>query len=308
MTELFRRDCLVRVQVAAPEAGTDQAAAIELQGLDVQFQVEKNLQNEPNKCSLTMYNLLPETARALEALNTYDPKRSKGEKRAKGKWDGKSARAPKSGKIRVEIEAGYVGLRGLIFRGDLRRATTERTRTGTTTKIEGEDGGRSILASRIRETFPEGTSYLTVAKACISAMGLGTGNITDVEDLLGALKVSGGLTLSGVASQELTAVTRRLGARWSVQNGVMRWERRDREKARGYLLSKDTGMVGYPVRTSTGEVEVVALLNPELQVGGYVTLESVVQQYTGSYQISAVQYTGDTRGSDWFAKLTLRAA
>jgi hypothetical protein len=303
---LFGRDLVVRVQVAAPEPGEDVAPAIEITGLDVDFQIRKSLRPEPNSCELTIYNLTREQARAIEALNTYDPKRTKGQKRPKKNLP-KGPRAPKSGKIRVEIEAGYDEVRSLIFRGDLRRAITTEDGETRTTKIEGEDGGKSILGSRITEAFPAGTSMATVARACIAAMGLGQGNFLEVEDVLSAQKVSGGLVLNGIASEELSAIMRRLGVRWSVQNGVLRFQQRDVDVARGYLLNSETGMVSTPARESTGMVKVTALLNPALQIGGFVTVESELQEFTGSYQIAELTYVGQKSGTQWFAELSLKA-
>lgn len=306
--DLKNRDWLVRIQLEEPPVGSDVARAVEFSGLSIDFSIEKNLRNEPNKCQLTVYNLSPEHRRQIESMNLYDPKRQKGATRPKGNWSGKAPKQPKSGKIRVELEAGYVGARGLIFRGDLRRAITEVNNGTAATEISGEDGGTTILASRIRESFPAGVPFTVPVKACIAAMGLGVGNIFDVEDLLSSKKVSHGLTLQGVASDELTAITRRLGVRWSVQNGVMRFDRRDPRIARGYLLNQHTGMVGHPRRDKDGSIEVTSLLNPALQVGGYVTVESELQEFTGSYQIVECKYEGQSSGSSWYATLNLKSA
>lgn len=307
MSRLFQRDYVLRVQTSSPGAD-DLAEAVAITGLDISFKVQKSLDPEPNKATIEILNLDPSRRAAIERLNTYDPKRAKGQTRPKGNWSGTQPRLPKSGKIRVELEAGYAGQRGLIFRGDLRRATTEKDGTTVRTVIDGEDGGRAILSSRIRETFSPGTSWYVAVRACLDALALGQGNLIEVEDLLRSRAFSHGTTLVGVASEQLSDLLRRAGVRWSVQNGAIRFERRDPESARGVVLNKDTGLVGSPARDDSGGVNVTSLLNPELSCGGFVTLEVQEEQYNGTYQIRDIEYIGDTAGGDWHAKMLLRSA
>lgn len=275
--------------------------------LDVKFNIEKSLRPEPNKCHLEILNLAESSRLAIEKLNLYDPKKIKGVKPRTGRAKTEAKRLPKVGKIFVTVEAGYeeTGM-SLLFRGDLRRAISEDDGEGTwTTKVEGEDGGTSILGSRVTESFPSGTSRYQVVRACAEAMGVGLGNIIEfASDLQGSY--SHGTVLDGQASEELKGVLRSAKLKYSIQNGVLRLESAEsNEMVQALLLSPTTGLVGSPKRDSTGTLEVTCLLIPNLAPGGYVQLES--SGYKGVYKIQDIRYQGESAGTPWYAVLGLVA-
>jgi hypothetical protein len=307
--ELFRRDYTLRIQTEQGAPDTE-VAAVEIRNLDIMFNVEKSLRQEPNTASITVYNLGADTRRAIEKMSLYDPEKKLGAPRQKSSdWSGSKARLPKPGLIRVELEAGYVGSTSLIFRGDLRRAVSTRDADGSVrTTIEGEDGGLSVLAGRIRETFPAGTTTLTVVKACLEAMGLGTGNLIEVEDILANQRLSHATTLYGLASDQLSGILRRLGVRWSVQSGAIRFQPRKIDTARGVLLSADTGMVGSPHRDAKGNLVVKSLLHPGLSCGGFVQVYSIDAQHNGSFQVDKITYEGESAGGSWYCEMELKPA
>ena len=291
MTAVLRqRDYLCRV------------AGLEFSELDIEFEIKRSVRPEPNSCQLTVYNLSEASRKQIEELNLYDPKKVKGgAKKPSAKRPVKqNVRAPKVGRIRVELEAGYKEAgRSLIFRGDLRRAITKHDGTTATTVIEGEDGGRSVLSSRINESFPPGTTREHVVRVCAEAMGVGVGNIRDVSALL-QTKYSHGTVLSGQASAELKGVLRGAGVVYSIQNGVLVFRAAanglDRE---AFVLNSDTGLVGSPELDASGALMVTSLLIPELVPESYIKLESKERQ--GVYRIIGVTYKGNLAGQDWYA-------
>lgn len=285
------RDWLIRV------------AGAELRGIDIEFEIKKTLRPEPNTCSLTIYNLKPETRNLLDSLNLYDPRKS-GASLPRGNVAA-SAKVAKAGRIRVEIEAGYKGERSLLFRGDLRRAISEREGASWRTTIEGEDGGHSVLAARVSETFPAGTPKLSVIRKCAEAMGVGLGNIAEVADLLTGVYDKGTL-LDGSAPDELKGVLRRIGLVYSIQNGVLQFQRAGfgtGDIVRALLLSEQSGLVGSPKKDATGELIATSLLVPNVSVGGYVSLFS--QVYKGVYRTVGVTHKGSTFSTDWYHILNL---
>lgn len=292
MTDLVNRDWLIRVD------------GLEFSELDCKFEVEKSLRPEPNKCSLTIYNLSDEHRSQIEQGNIYDPKRIKGVKQPAQRKV--AAGTPKVGHIRVEIEAGYKTTgRHLIFRGDLRRALSSDDGTTTETKIEGEDGGRSILASRVSQSFPKGTPRIAVVKACAEAMGLGLGNLVAIAGKPAFQQpYTAGTVLHGQASAELSGVLRGARCTYSVQNGVLAFRDLDAGlTTTAFLLNSQTGMVGSPERDAAGMVVVTCLLLPTIAPGGYVQLEA--KNTSGVFKIQKVTYSCDTSGQEWYAKLEL---
>jgi hypothetical protein len=277
VSALFGRDWLIRVDT------------LESAGLNCRFEVTKQVKHKPNTCTLEVYNLPPEHRDQIAAL---------------------SVRKKQRGRIRVEIEAGYTGNRGLIFRGDLRTAVTQQSGGDWITKLEGADGGRSILQSRIAKSYPAGTPILVPIRACAEALGLGIGN---TEALAGAARTRGGAVLasgtvlSGNAAEELTGILRSCGLTWSVQNGVVQVLRAGKSlgATTATLLSPETGLISDPQVDPAGLVFARALLSPTLIPGGRVQIST--DTLRGTYTIREVKYSGDTSGLEWYADLTLRA-
>ncbi len=294
--ELKNRSWLIRIGTGT---GDD---AIQFEGLDFQASIVKSLRPEPNKCSLTIFNLSPEHRAAIEQENIYDPKRIKGQKRTGQRKV--AAGSPKFGKIRVEIEAGYLTTgRHLIARMDLRRALSNTDGPTVVTKIEGEDGGRSVLASRVSQSFPAGTTRLAVVRACAEALGLGTGNLIEVAAKL-QQPYSAGTVLTGQASEELRGILRRAGLSYSIQNGVLQF--RDVSAGRtttAYLVDSQHGMVGSPERDAAGQLVVTTLLLPGVAPGAYIDLRA--KHVQGVYRVNTVTYELDSAGTDWYSKLEL---
>lgn len=293
--ELKRRDWLVRVN------------GVEFTELDIEFAVKKSLRPEPNTCSLTVYGLHEDHRRAVEGLNLYDPKKIKGASKTAQLSEVKLqkhigvGRAPKKGNIRVELEAGYEGTRSLIFQGDLRRGITHYEGPEVKLELEGEDGGRSILSSRINHSFPPGSRQADVVRECASAMGVGLGNIVAIESSLKGT-YSHGTAINGQASEILSGLLRRQGISYSVQNGVLAFRRAGEGLVtKGYLLQSGTGLVGHPERDAGGGLMVTTLILPDIAPGAYVQLNS--RDFKGAYLVKAVEYRGQSAGNEWYAVL-----
>jgi hypothetical protein len=291
--KLKDRDWLVRVN------------GVEFSGLDIEFNVKKSLRPEPNSCTLTVFGMHGDARAEIESLNIYDPKKVKGASKTatlgdltQTKKSTSVSRAPKVGHIRVEIEAGYKEGRSLVFRGDLRRGISKYDGPEVRMEIEGEDGGRTILSSRINMSFPRGTRKFDVVQACAEAMGLGLGNFREViPDLL--TTYAHGVTVSGQASELLTGLLRAEKLSYSVQNGVLAFRRAGQGlQTRGLLINQDTGLVGRPERDATGALMVTTLMIPNVAPGQYIELDS--KDFKGTYYIKAVETRGQSAGNDWY--------
>lgn len=69
------------------------------------------------------------------------------------------------------------------------------------------------------------------------------------------------------------------------------------------LVSKNTGMVGYPHPTGVG-VDVKMLLNPNVKCGDMIHLESErVPICNGDYYITAITHEGELRADEWYTTL-----
>lgn len=309
----WKRDWVVRVD--GQELGTSRAqAALDPKAkagkLDIEFEIEKSLDREPNKCTLRVLNLAEGTRKELSSKNLYDPKKQKG--LARGNV-AKQTAAPKTGKIRVEIEAGYEGHRGLIFLGDLRRALSSQEQDGTwVTTIAGEDGGRTYLQSHVADSWPPGTPKLLVVTQLAASLGLGVGNIAEVSAKLSGLSFPNGTYLKGPAAEVLHGVLKGTGIVYSIQNGVLQFRYTNpddidpRALLNAHLISTETGLVGTPEHDAHGFMTFRCLLNPTLAPGAFCVLNSSTAR--GTFIAHKVTYTGSTFTNDWYCEVEAKPA
>jgi hypothetical protein len=280
---LFRRAW--RVQVG-PFVSTD---------LDCTFKVTRSVAARPGTCELSLYGLSAEQRSQILALPRRRP-------------FGSAVQVVNAGTI-LEVSAGYVDAeRPVIFRGNLRRAFQKRQLPETWLELSGGDGEYAIRSARVRRAFAPDTSVRDVLRGIAEAMGVGVGNVDETSagaslGDVGAL-YTGGHVVHGSAADALTSVCRSAGLEWSIQNGVLQLLPRGQAATRSaVLLSPDTGLVGSPEKTGRHSAKASCLMVAGLQPGSLVELDSIVLR--GTYRVSRMELSGDTRGQEWGASLDL---
>lgn len=271
MSELFRRAW--RVQV-----GT-----LDVSALAVSFKAKRSLAQRAGTLDLTIRNLTEEHRREIQRARRFH--------------------------TFVEVMAGYRDSMSLIFRGDLRKAVPARDGTDWIVKVTAGDGEHAIRSARVSRSFAPGTTVQAVVRHIADAMGVGVGNASQA--LRGAtLGTSGGAfpegtVLFGQAAEELTRLCASAGKTWSIQEGNLQILNRGGALEReAILLSPGTGMVGTPEVVNRRVITVTALLQPGLVPGQQVVVQSSALLTTAPWRITEAEYSGDTYGSDWYAKLT----
>lgn len=252
-----------------------QVGELDVSSLDIAFTVKRSLQPRPGTCELKVYNLDPAHRAELT-----------------------TARRPV-----VQLSAGY-DPPPLLFRGDARKVEIERDGADWVAKVTAGDGEHAIRTARGAVSFAAGTSLADVIRALARAMGVGEGNVSAAV-ASAAQQLPEGAVVRGPAAAELTRLCASAGLSWSVQDGVLQVLPVGRALSRVAVeLAPDTGLVGSPERGKGSAVKARALLIPDLVPGRLVSLRSGV--VSGAYRIEDVEYTGDTKGDDWYADLTLR--
>ena len=248
--------------------------------LACKFKVTRSLFG-PGTCELEIYNLSADHRRAIVA-------------------------APRRSTI-VEIQAGYVGGRSLIFRGDKRKAIMRRDGTDYVLVVTAGDGEHARRTARVNRAFAGGASLPAVVQYIADAMGVGVGNAVDALRAAtfdtGGADFGDGTVLSGFAAGELTRLCNSARLTWSVQDSALQLLPLGGALAReAILLSPDTGLVGAPEIVNRRTCTVKALIIPGLVPGQRVTIQSQIR--SGVHRISACEFAGDTHGSDWYASMT----
>ena len=266
-------------------------SGIELGELRVTFKVSKGDVETPNSAEIRVYNLAPETVAQIEGEFT-----------------------------RVVLQAGYQSNCTSIFDGSIRGIRTGREGgTDTWLEIIAADSDRAYTYATVNTTLSAGSKpedRVSACQAAFTAKGAGQGEIQD----LGGNGLPRGKVMYGSARKFMRDEAVNTDCTWSFQDGNMQMV-----KNAGYLsgeavvLTHETGLVGTPEQTNEG-IKVRCLLNPRLRISGRIKLDnasiqeaktelkasamrSPAQDADGFYRILKVDYSGDTRGNDWYADL-----
>jgi len=237
--------------------------------LRVSFTADYERSSKPATAKIEVYNLSP----------------------ASRKW------VQTEGKL-VQLNAGYTGLSGVVFRGDIRRVSVQPKGVDTVTVIEAGDGEAAVMESRMNITLGPGTTTLDVLREISNTMGLTVGHV----DVPAAPRVLlNGQTMAGPAKQYLDDLAQEFDADWWVADGQLQIVSSQEPLPGSILLvSKDTGLVGSPTavtkkqnnRTRVVGVKWSQLLRPDLRPGNLVQLEA--DEFRGLYVIRKLRFVGDS--------------
>lgn len=272
--------------------GSNSGSGLDLGELRITFKTKKGDMETPNSAEINVYNLSEATASKIQREFTQ-----------------------------VALSAGYVGNVGLIFRGNIRQVRTWRENgVDTVLAILAADGDRAYNFATVNTTLAAGSTPADRVRVCqgsMAAKGTEAGYTPD----LGGQALPRGVVMYGMARQYMRDEAQNTGTDWSIQDGkVQMVPRKGYLPGQAVLLTHETGLIGTPEQTQDG-ISVRALLNPQLRVGGRIKLDnkSVKRMQStlkmaagqtaprldddGVYRILKVEFSGDTRGTDWYADM-----
>lgn len=265
MTRLFDRRAQVTI---GPSGGL--GLVVNQDGLRFAFEVEKSSTSEPNKLTLTLFNL-NDASRGLISERDAD----------------------------VVLEAGYRGLVSRIAKAQITDIRQVRQGPDTKVTIECGDGVDAMRDSKATVSFEQGVSIKDMIGQAVDNLGLAAGEIAStISD-----QFANGFSFSGLTKDLLDKLADATGLEWSVQDGqVQVIERGGATSEPAIKLTPRTGLIGTPTRTDEGW-EIKSLLMPispgrRLEVGSD-SLEGVGSLVSMSAR--TVKIVGDTRGGPWHA-------
>lgn len=233
------------------------------------------------------------------------------------------------------IQAGYVDGNnfGQIFRGNIRQAYVGReSPTDTYVSMIACDADLVYNFGIVNGTLKKGSTAEQRLQSIVSQMAKADPTssipfqVSYSPDVPLGPPLPRGKVLFGMGRSALRDWGNTANVRYSVQGGQLQIIPRA-----GYLpgeavvLNAKSGMVGMPQQTDQG-IRVKCLINPNIRIGGLIKLNnkdiisaqidikySAVNnlarfQSDGFYRVYVIEYTGDTRGQEWYADLTCLAA
>lgn len=285
-TRQWMRACSL---IVGPSGGE----GLDLSALRITFQTKKGDAETPNSAEINVYNVSDETASKIRREFTQ-----------------------------VFLAAGYQGNCGLIFQGNIRQVRLWRENgVDTVLSILAADGDRAYNFATVNTTLAAGSRPADRVRACQSSFaekGTKPGYTPD----LGGEALPRGKVMYGMSRQYMRDEARDTGTDWSIQDGAVQMvPKKGYLPGEAVLLTSETGLIGAPEQTQDG-ITVRALLNPRLKIGGRIKLDnaSIKRAETplkaaagqgvaridadGFYRILKVEFSGDTRGNDWYADMT----
>ena len=218
----------------------------------------------------------------------------------------------------ISLEAGYDGLFGSIFVGQI-----------TNVQIHLEDGGstrgiRFFCKSSAKErdqnlinlTLAPETDPVQIIEECASVFGA---EIQVYGDFSGLKRRSRGTVLQGSPTSCMNELGETFAFDWMVENGAIKIIKRDFAlDNQVYVISSGTGMIGSPVVSDT-EVGIRYTLNPKIKLGDTIKLESMAPRFEfsgaffydvprtigeGYYKVNSLVFSGDSHGDQWESQIS----
>ena len=113
--------------------------------------------------------------------------------------------------------------------------------------------------------------------------------------------------LNGSPIQKARTVAGMVGCELLIDDNVIKIQPFDKglDEGNAVLMSKDSGMLGYPTFTSEG-ISLKCLYNPDLQLGGMIEVDTVVPGAKGSWKITKLSHSlvaNAVSAGDWFSSI-----
>jgi len=287
---LFKRKAeltVTRGTGVTTNTGDEVTSSVTMRDVDMEFQVERTITKEPSTLECTLYNLSADTRSRLEQAKDVD--------------------------VVLKVAYGDNDLFG-IFKGNLRNTVHSRDGATLVTKIEAGDGEHA-QAAWLSKTYGKGTKYRTVIEDLVTALGIGKGNVADVDNLNDSTGnglstvFPNGTSVHGHAADELGDLLSGKGIEYSIQNNELQILGVGKALARGTIIPKltpNTGLIGMPTITNKKVVTAECLIMPGIYPGVLVDIGSEFiggkqgdDYTTNRFKVRKCTYKGSTKGQDW---------
>lgn len=249
--------------------------AVEIERLQVRYDVKKDLTGHPNKCVIKITNLAPLTRSQLETKP-----------------------------LRVMLHAGYDGVLKLLFDGDMTRAFSERDgRTDTVTELHVGDGARSYTEAHLNRSYRPPVTLSRIVRDCAESMKMVLAPEFLRDPALNRV-LDSGFSSDGLTRHALTSLLEPLGLSWSSQDRqlVVLGDSTIRP-GRDVVINQSTGLLGSPKlkepskEGQKSKLTFQHLLYPEIVPGCGAKLES--EFLNQRIKIESIHHHGDTHADDW---------
>lgn len=280
-----------QVSVLLGEKGRENA--LNVTDLKVTFNIKKTSTKENNSCVVTVWNLNPDQRGRVSTVDGF-----------------------------LVLKAGYsqnVGLE-VLYIGDIAFVEHRRDPPNIVTYIECSDGMRTVRETRFNVSYKEGTGAKQILRDLIKAFPIAArkAQLNTAVSRVPDTQFANGFAASGQATEVLTRITNSLALEWSIQNSELKViELGKTDGTQAIRLAPGLGMIASPQRRRAKKKdgggfngwEVRSLLQPNIEPGGQVLIESVDVLAGSQFRVDTVYHMGDTHGDEtWETKVEVSDA
>jgi hypothetical protein len=221
----------------------------------------------------------------------------------------------------------------VIFTGNIKQYVKgKENNTDTFLEIRAGDGDLGYVNGRVNTTFAPGTTFEQEMNFIANSMGLTVDQASKnymIKRMEGLAPSPRGKVITGLARDAADNLATNINASWFIENNQIRLVALDSYMPSEIIkINSLTGMIGIPEATSDG-INVRCLLNPQIRIGRIIQIneKDVTQTQTqkygfpaytdlsrplststdGHYKVLVAEYSGDTRGPEWYVDLVCRA-
>lgn len=246
---------------------------LSIEQLRVAFEIDKTINEKPNPAKIQIWNL---NRNHINQILSQEYKKA-------------------------ALFVGYNELRQ-IYSGDITKVRIQREGLDFILTLECSDGHVAYTQSRAKTTLKAGATDKQIVEEIQKTMPKIQAGAIDIPN---KRQLPRGRVLNGDSREVLNRVARNNNADWSIQDGSLVFLPKDKVLSDdAVLISQETGMINAPEQIDDG-LEITCLLNPALQIGGLIKLESIIEYFNGEYKVVKLAHSGDGIGGDWHSKMTV---
>lgn len=265
-------------------------------GPHIEFKINKDNSKEPNKGSVTIYNLSDDT------VNYLDQNQSES--------------------LAILFEAGYNWENSLTFAGTVEFVQDVWEGETRKTKLILGDGSLNIISSNTARSYRKGTPLDKILLDLVADLKLPVGRIVKFGNKVSQYSMA----FTGNAANNLERFARNTGSTFSVQDGAVYWTRQGSRFEEVLVeISPETGMHDSPTlqnpepnkrRKSKSKAKPSkkedAGLVVKTALNGAIIPETTIylksRKFTGFYKVVYVKHTGSLEEGEWVSEVGLSEA
>ena len=259
----------------------EQKRTLVYEGIETHVQIEKPGEPDQNKATVEMYNLSMDAMRDMTTLS-FRPLQTK--KNLIVIFAGDETNGM-SQCFAGEIDTAYADFSGaptIKMHIEAAAGSYPSLKASPPIAVKGAQSAASLIEQFAKES---GYSFLN------------NGVTASVKNAV----------LNGSPIQKARTVAGMVGCELLIDDNVVKIQPFDKglDEGNAVLMSKDSGMLGYPTFTSEGS-SLKCLYNPDLQLGGMIEVDTVVPGAKGSWKITKLSHSlvaNAVSAGDWFSSI-----